>query len=71
MKTVSLVLALSFAFVAPVFACPAQDAATAKTAKKADPSEQKDTAQKAAPDKAKADGAKKAKTDDKGKVSMK
>jgi hypothetical protein len=46
MKKLSiLVIALSFGFAAPVFACPSEDAA--KTAKKADKVEKKETAEKA------------------------
>lgn len=68
MKKLSiLVIALSFGFAAPVFACPSEDGA--KTAKKADKVEKKETAEKAqTDDKAKpADTAKKPSD----KVSMK
>ena len=45
MKKLSiLVIALSFGFAAPVFACPSEDGA--KTAKKADKVEKKETAEK-------------------------
>jgi hypothetical protein len=68
MKKLSvLVIALSFGFAAPVFACPSEDGAKATTAKK-EKAEKKDTAQKDEAAKAKpADTAKK--TDD--KVSLK
>jgi hypothetical protein len=66
-KLTALAIALSFGIAAPVFACPATDAANAKTAKKTQ-TEKKDTAQKDAAAKAKpAETAKK--TAD--KVSMK
>ena len=68
MKKLSiLVIALSFGFAAPVFACPSEDGA--KTAKKADKVEKKETAEKSDKnDKAKPTEAAK-KTSD--KVSMK
>jgi hypothetical protein len=67
-KLTILVIALSFGFAAPVFACPSEEGA-AKTAKKADKAEKKETAEKTE----KNDNAKPAETAKKtsDKVSMK